>query len=320
MDKQTKEPSRNYFEWKDAGYPLFEILKAKPNWWIELTTKYPDDIYINIRKNGHLNVYTQGGSLMELSCPDGGNIVAKIHKYYLSEKFSKGQEYRTDLSPETIVSRLGEIFDKIHSDTKFNGSKDSSQEGCAEKYIQSQMYIHRISGRFLDTEFAEMRLLTDEEFQTRKEKREKQGKALDRLSHYKQVRIDLVELLDDGRIQFVELKRISDARLRSSKGTPHIKKQMEEYHNLVNRYTDEEIVNYYSHVLETLREIGVCPKDLLDAKVTGVSRTVRLYFFNYKDELKGQGGKEKRIRKIGEFLEEEHILSNINQIHEDYCS
>lgn len=319
MSDSIRNKSHNYFEWKKEGYPLFEILKKKPEWWVKLTTCYPDDIYVNIRKNGHLNVYTQGGSLMELSCLDGDKIVAKIHKRYLGEEPEKGHEY-SDLTPEYIVSKIDDIFQKIQGGAKFSGGKDYLQEGCAEKYIQSQMFIRRVSGCFIDTEFAEMRTLTDEEMNKRIQKRIEKGKPLERLSQYKQVRIDLVEILPDGKVQFVELKRISDSRLNSKDGHPHIYDQMEEYQNLIDRYTDEEIINYYSNVLQTLKDIGACPKDLESAKITGVSRNVRLFFFGYKDELKGQKGKAKRIKEIEKILSEKHILSNIKQIDEDYNS
>lgn len=320
MSTQTSKNTRNYFEWKNEGYPLFEQLKSKPTWWVKLTENYPDDIYINIRKDGHLNVYTQGGSLMELSCPDRNNIVAKIHKFYLGEEYEKGNEYRYDLTPEFIVSQIDEILGRIHSDAKFSGEKDNSQEGCAEKFIQSQMFIKRTAGRFIDTEFAEMRILSDEEFNKRLEDHKKKGGKTGNVSHYKQVRIDLVEILEDGRIQFVELKRISDSRLNSKDKKPHIIKQMEEYQNLIGRYSDAEIVHYYSNVLKTLIDIGACPKDLISAQITGVSRDVRLYFFNYKKELKGQPGKARRIKEIKEILEREQITSNIEQIDEDYNS
>lgn len=257
---------------------------------------------------------------MELSCPDNTNIVAKIHKKYLGEEYSTGNEYFTDQSPEFIVSQIDEILGRIHSDAKFSGEKDNSQEGCAEKFIQSQMFINRAAGHFIDTEFAEMRTLSDEEFNKRIEDRKEKGEKIQGISHYKQVRIDLVEILEDGKIQFVELKRISDSRLNAKDKDPHIIDQMEEYKNLINRYSDDEIIHYYSNVLKTLKEIGACPNDLLSAEITGVNRNVRLYFFNYKKELKGQPGKARRIKEIKEILEREQITSNIEQIDEDYNS
>ena len=257
---------------------------------------------------------------MELSCPDNKKIVAKIHKKYLDEEYSTGNEYSTDKSPEFIVSRIDKILEIIHGRSKFSDQKDNSQEGCSEKFIQSQMFINRASGHFIDTEFAEMRMLSDKEYSERIENRRKKRQPLSRVSKYKQIRIDFVEVLDDGRIQFVELKRISDPRLNSHTTKPHIVTQMEEYQNLINRYSDDEIIHYYSNVLKTLKDIGACPNDLLSAEITGVSRKVRLLFFNYKNELKGQIGKSKRIKEIRTILEREDITSNIEQIDEDYHS
>lgn len=317
---------KRYFEWSDKGYPLFQYLETKPAWWVSLTTNYPNDIYVNIRKNGHLNVYTHGGSLMELSCDKNNQVVARIHKSYLGFRDDDTKPtYITEYSPEYITSKIDEILERIHSDAKFSGEKDSSQEGCSEKFIQSEQYLSRTNGRFVDTEFAVMRPVTEEELAVSKLRLTKKGKSTDKARKYKEVRIDFTEILPDGRIQFVELKRISDPRLNTHQGDPEIVTQMREYLEMVASYDEAEVVNYYRNVLDTLRKIGACPADLLDVKITGLSRDVRLSFFNYKQEYHRQEGKSVRLAEIKKTLTggnkfQQRFNSNIEEIIKEFNS
>ena len=274
--------ARNYFD-LNINAPLFTELAQLPEWWKRILND--KTLYVNIRKGNRINVYYHGASVMELSINRDKNIQGKIHSKYIlfQETQTDKNGYRKDISPETIVENLPSIKNAIIAN-----QATSNPEGLSEKAIQGIMYVE---GKYIDTEFEYVhlnRLIT---------------------------RIDLTTINDDGIIQFVELKRISDPRLLKkdmSLKNEEIRKQIDNYNSFIKGHKDE-IIQYYKQLQQILKKVGV-NNPLCNIAITGIKPSVYLYFAGYADGKSNHPKRRKRIDNIKQILEEKGINSNINEI------
>lgn len=274
--------ARNYFD-LNINAPLFTELSKLPEWWIRILND--KTLYVNIRKGNRINVYYRGASVMELSINRNKSIKGKIHSKYIlfQETQTDKNSYRKDISPETIVENLPSIKDAIIAN-----QATSNPEGLSEKAIQGIMYIE---GKYIDTEFEYVhpnRLIT---------------------------RIDLTTINDDGMIEFVELKRISDPRLLKkdqSLKDEEIRKQIDDYNSFIEGHKDE-IIQYYKQLQQILKKVGV-NNPLCNIAITDIKPSVSLYFAGYADGKSNHPQRRKRIDNIKQILDEKGISSNINEI------
>ena len=274
--------ARNYFD-LNINAPLFTELSKLPEWWKRILND--KTLYVNIRKGNRINVYYRGASVMELSINRNKSIKGKIHSKYIlfQETQTDKNSYRKDISPETIVENLPSIKDAIIAN-----QATSNPEGLSEKAIQGIMYVE---GKYIDTEFEYVhpnRLIT---------------------------RIDLTTINDDGMIEFVELKRISDPRLLKkdmSLKNEEIRRQIDDYNSFICEHK-EEIVQYYKLLQQILKKIGI-NNPLCDIAITGIKPSVYLYFASYADGKSNHPKRRKRIDCIKQILEEKGINSNISKI------
>ena len=274
--------TRNYFD-LNINAPLFTELSKLPEWWKRILND--KTLYVNIRKGNRINVYYRGASVMELSIHRDKSIQGKIHSKYIlfQETQTDKNGYRKDISPETIVENLPSIKNAIIAN-----QATSNPEGLSEKAIQGIMYVE---GKYIDTEFEYVhlnRLIT---------------------------RIDLTTINDDGMIEFVELKRISDPRLLKkdmSLKNEEIRKQIDNYNSFIKRHKDE-IIQYYKQLQQILKKVGV-NNPLCNITITGIKPSVYLYFAGYDDGKSNHPKRRKRIDNIKQILEEKGINSNINEI------
>ena len=274
--------ARNYFD-LNINAPLFTELSKLPEWWKRILND--KTLYINIRKGNRINVYYRGASVMELSINRNKSIKGKIHSKYIlfQETQTDKNSYRKDISPETIVENLPSIKDAIIAN-----QATSNPEGLSEKAIQGIMYVE---GKYIDTEFEYVhpnRLIT---------------------------RIDLTTINDDGMIEFVELKRISDSRLLKkdmSLKNEEIRKQIDDYNSFIKGHKDE-IIQYYKQLQQILKKVGV-NNPLCNIAITDIKPSVSLYFAGYADGKSNHPKRRKRIDNIKQILEEKGINSNINEI------
>ena len=274
--------ARNYFD-LNINAPLFTELSKLPEWWKRILND--KTLYVNIRKGNRINVYYHGASVMELSIKRDKSIQGKIHSKYIlfQETQTDTNGYRKDISPETIVENLPSIKDAIIAN-----QATSNPEGLSEKAIQGIMYVE---GKYIDTEFEYVhpnRLIT---------------------------RIDLTTINDDGMIEFVELKRISDPRLLKkdmSLKNEEIRKQIDDYNSFIEGHKDE-IIQYYKQLQQILKKVGV-NNPLCNIAITGIKPSVYLYFAGYADGKSNHPKRSKRIDNIKQILEEKGINSNINEI------
>ena len=274
--------ARNYFD-LNINAPLFTELAQLPEWWKRILND--KTLYVNIRKGNRINVYYHGASVMELSINRDKSIQGKIHSKYIlfQETQTDKNGYRKDISPETIVENLSSIKNAIIAN-----QATSNPEGLSEKAIQGIMYVE---GKYIDTEFEYVypnRLIT---------------------------RIDLTTINDDGMIEFVELKRISDSRLLKkdiSLKNEEIRKQIDNYNSFIEGHKNE-IIQYYKQLQQILKKVGV-NNPLCNIAITDIKPSVYLYFAGYADGKSNHPKRRKRIDNIKQILDEKGISSNINEI------
>ena len=295
----------SYFQ-LDVDAPLFRALYSeKPSWWE--VVKNDSRVYINIRRGGYINVYCRGESIMKLEYTRG-NYRATTNTYYLSDEEKKGKAVQ--LSPDVIVKRLDEIVDRMLRRRPVGNDEGDSEEG-----IKGELFM---SGNYIDTEFAYMRIARPSEIESRK-KRIKPG-TKHRISQYAQDRIDLIRV-DDGAIQYVELKRISDTRLnehdREYGQEAEIVEQLNDYQFIIDTYKDK-ILAYYQNLQHVMKALGIKNK-VVNQQITRVSDFVELYIAGYNDGKAFNKIRLNRIMTLQKLLIDNNIShSNIDTVLNNY--
>ena len=291
---------KSYFN-LDEGSKLFEELTKNPLWWKEL--KEVDNLYFNIRKNNRINVYYRGASIMSLSWKDG-KVVAEIHNFYLGYEKSICEKLNIKygnetLKPEEIVCRIPTIMKRVEANKKnvacLEGEEINGKNYSSEKFTQSEIYLE--NNQYIDTEFA---VSLDD------------GTA---------IRIDLVKVNENRKIQFEELKLIDDDRLDPAKyknKEVEIIRQMNCYEQFLKeanklKGTNNEpiLIEYYNKVLSVMNKIGVRQDD---KRITGVSDFVQLRI--KQNYTKRHPKRDQLVERICEACKGIH--SNIEDVRKDY--
>ncbi len=259
---------------------LFEEIKIQmPNWWIQLIND--KELYIDIRKNNSINVYYFGGSIAKIEYKDG--FVAKVHQKYLGDfkslgKSKKGNDkFKYNLLDLSLLTE--KKIEEIKSQIKKTYLKHIEDERPAEKWIQGKLIVG--NSNYIDSEF-----------------------QFNQNTEIGKLRIDLIELLS-GELSFVELKGITDSRLRNDKerniNIPEIIEQMEKYKLFIKSYKTD-LKEYYKTLLEIKQNL----------KLTTISETV--FNINEKPKLiivdtykKMTNKREERIFDIKKLLETNNI-------------
>lgn len=208
---------------------IFQELKKNPSWWTRF--KKDSSLYIEIRKDNQVNVYFEGGSVARIHyCSEQKKLqVFTHHKYLHLPASSKSNPYVDLLMMPTkkdseilmydeIISGVKECYSQKHA---VNGVVD--KEKWSEKFIQGKLITHSAAVH-LDSEFA----YNDATSQNR---------------------IDLISC-DNGRITFVELKRIADGRMRhKTDKSPEIVNQMNRYKAFISKYS-AQLLAYYQKLYD----------------------------------------------------------------------
>jgi hypothetical protein len=259
---------------------IFEEIKIQqPQWWTMLCGD--NELYIDIRKDNYINVYYFGGSVAKIDYKNG--FVAKTHQKYLGDDKPRGRtkkgtdifEYDPIDLTKLNVFTIADIKNHIKSDYL----RHIDDEYPAEKWIQGKMI--KESSNFIDSEF---QFNKDPEI----------GK----------LRIDLIEL-SGGVLSFVELKGISDNRLRNdvkrNLKVPEIIEQMEKYQLFINRY-EANIKDYYKKLIEIKRSLGLTT--LGNSNLT-LNKTPKLIIADTYNKMTPR--REDRIIDISKLLEINNI-------------
>lgn len=202
------KPKKGIFGALNPHAEIFKkIQEEQPRWW--LLFRDDKELYIDIRKDNYINIYYYGGSVAKVEFKKG--FTASIHKKYLGID-SAGY---TKLDLEKLTKNQ---IDTIKARIKMHFSK-GDPEKPAEKKIQWSLIIK--NPNYIDSE-------------------------LQYSSEDGNLRIDLTEL-SGGKLSFVELKGITDHRLRNDEirnsDTPEIITQMKKYKKFIADYTPE-IISY----------------------------------------------------------------------------
>lgn len=255
------------FETLNPHAQLFEELKSgQYAWWEKV--KNDSRLYIEIRKDNQINVYYEGGSVIRLHyCTRHKKVQAFTHVKYL---YGKGDGYeecadKLDESLDTIITNIPKLY------SQKNGTK---KEKWSEKYIQGQ-YILKNRLQYIDSEFAYKENPFD-------------------------IRVDLVECID-GKIRFVELKRLDDGRmLKKTDESPEVVEQVNSYKEFIEVY-EQRILDYYTKLWQIKNELGL-PNT---SEPQTIDKEPLLLIFNRWQ--KETNGRKEHTRRMEEILTREGI-------------
>lgn len=267
----TLKPDKDIFK---------ELSGPKPPIWWKLL-RHDEDLYIDIRKDNYINVYFLGGSIARIKYKNGFQI--RVHQKYLGDNKPRGKTKKGN-------DKFG--YDRLDLDTLDKAKVDSIKKIIRDKYSHLAKKEHpsekSIQGDLItkNTKYIDSEFQFNQDFEIGK------------------LRIDLIELVN-GELTFVELKGITDSRLRNDKiknsKVPEIIEQMERYGKFIDKY-GTSLRDYYDKLLDIKRSIGLTVPDYTKLEI---NPTPRLLIKNtYSKETVGRTN---RIHDIKELLDSNGI-------------
>lgn len=277
----------------------FDALDEECRLWQELENNPPQcwkniledkALYVEIRKDNYVNVYYYGGNVALLRWT-GGKITAETHRKYL------GKPDETDLYQDcTEILHSKEGLDLIKENIREEYHKLSKREKTDEqnrvytsneKWVQGELKL-RFPKRYIDSEFAY------------------------RIGKNNLIRFDLVEL-KGNELRFIEIKQITDSRLRSNDKKPEIINQMTKYSHFIREHT-EVLKDYYTKLLRIKKRIGLWNGE---TEIEHIAlKPILLIVNTYKGIL--SKGRENRKNSIEE-LKENTMFETIIVSYPDLC-
>lgn len=232
----------------DPEHKLFhQLLQRNPIWWENIIRNVENkNLYVEIRKDNYIDVYYNGGAILNLSYTNG--FRGKIHFEYIP-LMSKGSYVPLTFSDDNIEIDIkkGEVkFAKLDNFSEEGISRFQKRIGkffppTSEKGIQADFVLN--NSAFLDTEF---------QYKTDKG----------------DIRFDLVWVDVNLRKLFVvELKTISDPRLyfsersRDSENYNKIDAQLKKYREFI-REERQNLLSHYEAVFVIKKKLGILPEGL----------------------------------------------------------
>lgn len=229
-----------------VDHALFRnLVKNPPLWWINLKTD--SDLYIDIRKGNHLNIYHNGGSIMKLEW--AGEYKAKIHFEYIP--LQKDNDYlpfdfqNNNISLEkhetiSINNFEKETLERMKKRIRKFYPNDSEKGMQGHYVIKNNGNVKNPKGFFIDTEY---------QF------------SIDVNQESSKGRIDLVWVDTERKeIAFVELKIIGDQRLYAANcnNPESIDIQLKKY-TIFARKNERELIEYYDVVFQIKKKLEILP-------------------------------------------------------------
>ncbi len=277
----------------------FDALDEECRLWQELENNPPQcwkniledkALYVEIRKDNYVNVYYYGGNVALLRWT-GGKITAETHRKYL------GKPDETDLyqdCTEILHSKEGldlikeNIREEYHKLSKRVKTDEQNRVYTSnEKWVQGELKL-RFPKRYIDSEFAY------------------------RIGKNNLIRFDMVEL-KGNELRFIEIKLITDSRLRSNDKKPEIINQMTKYSHFIREHT-EVLKDYYTKLLRIKKRIGLWNGE---TEIEHIAlKPILLIVNTYKGIL--SKGRENRKNSIEE-LKENTMFETIIVSYPDLC-
>lgn len=291
-----KQKSEGTFASLQENHCLWSELEKKPQWWTNIL--HDPELYVEIRKDNYVNVYYYGGCIALIRWGNG-RIIAETNRKYIAESNpSQPADRRTDYADcleqlqsreglEDIKRRITQIYHKLPIQKEMNYRK--KVHISSEKMVQGKLIVHN-KKRFIDSELAY------------------------RTTGRETMRIDLIELRKRTLV-FVELKLITDNRLRHLNDKPEIVEQMQKYHNFINHgQRQEELQSYYNKLLRIKRRIGARTEETTIKEVAAKPELLIIDTYSHmtKDRLT-------RMANIRERLEAEPFFDFSIQQYEALC-
>lgn len=274
-------------------HKLYEILrKESPIWWkiVESDT----ELYIEIRKKNIIDVYYKGGRMAEIKLTKNTQIELTAHPKYLGHedkydpRYYRRREKEGKMCYDPIYQDCTKWIEYKMAEFKSNIRKhyagEENGENTSEKLIQGKLIIKN-KDKHLDSEFAHR-------FE---------------VGSRKTIRIDLVKIVDN-KITFVELKRIVDARLRTTDGKPEILTQMNDY-RLFLEHNKKELITYYKHLYKIKKRLGLPVPAVDDVEKLTIDTTPQLIIHQNYDSI--SNGRSERVADIEQVLKSNSIAYNI---------
>lgn len=248
-----------------------ELEENPPLWWKNILAD--KELYVEIRKDNYANVYYYGGNVALVQWI-GGKITAVAHRKYLGK--ADGIDLYEDCTDmlqgkeglEHIKKKIREEYNKLSK--RKETDKQNGLYISGEKRVQGELKLY-FPKRYIDSEFAY------------------------RINSNELIRFDLVEL-KGKKLVFVELKLITDSRLRSKVKEPEIIEQMTKYGDFICKHA-EALKNYYTKLLRIKKRIGLWYGETEIEQIA--LKPVLLIVNTYKGEL--SQGRVKRKQAIEEL-------------------
>ena len=202
------------------------LISENPPWWKAI--KEDEDLYIEIRKENYIDVYYNGGGIVQNLLVRNGEFNGKIHFKYLLSNSSEYIDFNISSSDISLKKNSVKLISDFNSDSLklIKNNIRNHYSKSSEKGIQADFILK--SNFFIDSEFA--------------------------YSHNNQLlRMDLVWLdVKKQRIVFVELKRQGDPRLDSYK----IVNQLSKYKTFIEQ-NNSDLLSYYKELFLIKKDLGI---------------------------------------------------------------
>lgn len=261
-----------------------------PEWWVKLEND--NSLYIEIRKNDIVDVYYYGGRIAEIKCDGKNEIMVTAHPKYLGEIDTNNTDYyrkriekgkiRYDPIYQDCIEWLSDKdrLEQMKRNVEKYYSGISCGEETSEKYMQGDLIING-RDKYIDSEFAHR--LYDNQRRT--------------------IRFDLVKI-EGNRIIFEELKRIGDNRLRTTKGDPEIREQMEKYKEFLE-FNAGALTDYYKVLYQIKKKLGLPIPLVKNIDELQIDPNPTLLIINNYDKISPR--REERIHDIRSTLDSLNI-------------
>ena len=251
---------------RHLGDPFVDALndcyQREGSWWRRIADD--PDVFIAIR-DGYLNVYVSGGSLLRVGYTRSEGLVCSIHEEYLILRSPRAYVRLTrDQTPEVEMVQGTDGLAARYSAIKRRIARFSHPERAGENVIASRLPC-----------------IVDMEAAFSWEKGEpRRGRV---------GRVDLVALAPSGKLVLIEAKLLASPELRDG-DPPSVVCQLGDYHAWL-RKDRLQLVKAYQHVIELYRRLRgrflqERVNQLADTKVLDVHARPRLLIFGFSEREK----------------------------------